>query len=271
MSWKILFTYLILSVFAIFSILPLVICIFAAFKPLKEIYLTFPLSPPTIISFEGFNMALGALGRPLLNSVLFSIPATFLASFLGSMAAFAVKKVKIKGERTIHFFMVAGIFIPMQIVLIPLIVTLSGLGLYSSIPGLILAHTCYNIPMAFLLFAQFYDFIPESLVNAAKIDGATQWQIYSRVIMPLSGTPFVASATLLFTWIWNDYLVGLVSCASMEAMPATVALASMIGWRATSWNVLAAGGIIVGSAPLIIYLILAKYIAQAYLLKYQVK
>ncbi|MDH4292286.1 MAG: carbohydrate ABC transporter permease [Dehalococcoidia bacterium] len=158
-----------------------------------------------------------------------------------------------------------GIFLPYQAVLVPLVLTMSRLGLYNSLGGLILAHTTYGITITTLLFRNFYGLIPDSLIMAAKTDGAGTWTIYRRIILPLSLLPFVVAAVLQFTSIWNDFLFGVTLARGSEAMPASVALANLKGTTEFNWNVQMAGALWYALPILLIYLGLGKYLIRGYM------
>jgi glucose/mannose transport system permease protein len=158
-----------------------------------------------------------------------------------------------------------GIFLPYQAVLVPLVLTISKLGLYNTIGGLILVHTTYGITITTLLFRNFYGLIPDSLIMAAKTDGAGTWTIYRRIILPLSLLPFVVAAVLQFTSIWNDFLFGVTLARGSEAMPASVALANLKGTTEFNWNVQMAGALWYALPILIIYLLLGKYLIRGYM------
>jgi glucose/mannose transport system permease protein len=158
-----------------------------------------------------------------------------------------------------------GIFLPYQAVLVPLVLTLSQLGLFNSLVGLILTHTIYGITITTLLFRNFYGLIPDSLIMAAKTDGAGTWTIYRHVILPLSLLPLVVAAVLQFTSIWNDFLFGVTLARGPDAMPASVALANLKGTTEFNWNVQMAGALWYALPILLIYLVLGKYLIRGYM------
>jgi glucose/mannose transport system permease protein len=162
-------------------------------------------------------------------------------------------------------FFSIGIFIPYQAVLVPLVLTISRLGLYNHIGGLILTHTAYGIPITTLLFRNFYGLIPDSLIMAAKTDGAGTWTIYRRIILPLSLLPFVVAAVFQFTSIWNDFLFGVALARGPEARPASVELANLKGTTEYLWNVQMAGTLWYALPVLVIYLVLGKYLIRGYM------
>jgi glucose/mannose transport system permease protein len=156
-------------------------------------------------------------------------------------------------------------FIPYQSILIPLVLTLQRLGLYGSIPGLILTHVVYGIPITTLIFRNYYASIPTELLEAAKVDGAGFFTIYRRVILPLSATGFVVVAIWQFTSIWNEFLFGLVITNSPQERPVTVALQNIAGSQYTMWNVQMAGALLVALPTLLVYILLGRYFLRGLL------
>jgi glucose/mannose transport system permease protein len=257
--------YILLIFFVFLIFLPLWAAVMTAFKTQADLVYTTPLEPPLSPTLEPLTTAFDMMKRPLLNSFTFTIAATILSCILGSISGYVLTKIRFRGSNTVFLLMILGIFIPYQAVLVPLVITMSKLGLYNTVWGLILTHTAYGIPICTLLFRSFYDGIPDSLIRAAKTDGAGTWTIYRRVILPLSWLPFVVVAVLQFTSIWNDYLFGLVLSRGPEAIPASVALANMKGGFVAMWNLQMAGTLWYVLPILIVYLVLGKYLMKGYM------
>lgn len=134
------------------------------------------------------------------------------------------------GANTLFALMLFGMFIPYQAVLIPLFQFIKGLGLYGSIWGLILAHVVYGIPITTLIFRNFYADVPDALVEAATIDGAGFWEIYARVIFPISIPGFVVVIIWQFTQVWNEFLFA-ATLTNTGSQPVTYALSQLAGVR----------------------------------------
>jgi glucose/mannose transport system permease protein len=245
-------------------VLPFWTCITTSLKTEKDVINTVPIEPawPTLMPWMD---ALGIMERPLLNSFIFTLFATIFSCFIGSINGYVLSKIRFKGSEMIFLFFTIGIFIPYQSVLIPLLLTMSRLRLYNSIQGLILVHTVYGIPICTLLFRNFYGEIPDTLIMAAKTDGAGTWTIYRRIVLPLSSAPFVVAGVFQFTSIWNDFLFGLVLARGSEALPASVALANLKGTTTAFWNVQMAGALWYALPVVIVYLILGKYLIKGYM------
>jgi glucose/mannose transport system permease protein len=246
-------------------LLPLWTDITTSFKSINDLIYTVPVQPPLSPTIEPLITAFNIMKRPLLNSLTFTLAATILSCLFGSINGYALTKIRFRGSNTMFLLFSIGIFLPYQAVLVPLVLTISKLGLYNSVAGLILVHTTYGITITTLLFRNFYGLIPDSLIMAAKTDGAGTWTIYRRIILPLSLLPFVVAAVLQFTSIWNDFLFGVTLARGAEAMPASVALANLKATTEFNWNVQMAGALWYALPILIIYLVLGKYLIRGYM------
>lgn len=257
--------YILLLAFVFTSVLPLWTCVMTALKTVQDVIYTLPLEPPTSPTLEPMMQAFDILKRPLLNSFAFTVLATIFSCALGSVNGYILTKIRFRRSEMVFLLLAIGIFIPYQTVLIPLVITMSELGLYNTIQGLVLAHTAYGIPICTLLFRNFYEDIPESLMRAAKTDGAGTWTTYKRIVLPLSTPMFAVAGVFQFTSIWNDFLFGLVLARGTEALPASVALANLKGTTTAFWNVQMAGAWWYALPVVAIYLILGKYLIQGYM------
>jgi glucose/mannose transport system permease protein len=263
LSRALLYGVLIFLVFV--YLLPLWSAITTSMKSTEQVALTTPVTPAFPPTLEAYKIAFSELKRPILNSLAFTVFATIFSSVLGSLAGFTLAKL-LKGSTSKKLLMIItfGVFLPYQAILIPLVRIISNLGLYNTIPGLILTHTAYGIPITTLLFANYYYEIPDELIEAAKVDGANPFSIYLRVVLPISMPAFVVTAIYQFVNIWNDYLFGVVLTRGEEAMPATVKLANLKGSFVANWNVQMAGALIVALPTLLIMIALGKYLIRGY-------
>lgn len=255
---------MVLIVLLFLFFMPLWSAITTSLKTGQEVALTTPLDPSFPFFVNPFRVAFDELDRSLINSFIFTTLATIFSSIIGSFAGYALTKLNISWSGKLFPFIVFGTFLPYQAILVPLVRIISNLGLYNSIWGLVLTHTAYGAPITTVLFANFYDQVPEELMDAARVDGAGIWSSYLRIILPLSTAGFVVTGIYQFTNIWNDYLFGLVLTLGAEAMPATVKLANLKGSFAANWNIQMAGAIIVALPTLLIYLLLGRQLMRGY-------
>lgn len=257
--------YIVLIFFAFVFLLPLWTDLTTSFKSLNDVIYTNPVELPRSPTIEPLIAAFNIMKGSLVNSLEFTLAATILSCLLGSINGYALTKIKFQGANIIFLLFSIGIFLPYQAILVPLVLTISRLGLFNTLWGLILTHTTYGITITTLLFRNFYGLIPDSLIMAAKIDGAGTWTIYRRIILPLSLLPFVVAAVLQFTSIWNDFLFAVTLANRPGIMPASVALANLKGTTEFNWNIQMAGALWYALPILIIYLVLGKYLIRGYM------
>jgi glucose/mannose transport system permease protein len=262
--------YIVLILFVFAFVLPFYADITTALKTDSAVISTNPIELPPSPTLGPFIRALvgtssvQGLARADLNSLTFTFFATIFSCIIGSINGYVLSKIRFRGSDVLFIFFSIGIFIPYQAVLIPLVLTMARLGLFNTLEAMILAHTAYGIPICTLLFRNFYREIPDSLVMAAKTDGAGTWRIYQSIFLPLSGLPFVVAGVFQFTSIWNDFLFALVLLASPN-QAASVVLANLVGTTTATWNVLMGGAIWFGLPVVIVYLVLGKYLIKGYM------
>jgi glucose/mannose transport system permease protein len=193
------------------------------------------------------------------NSFRMVIPATIASCFVGSINGYILTKWRFPGSDFFFFFLLFGMFIPYQSILIPLVQTLQHIHLYGSLWGLVLTHIIYGIPITTLIFRNYYAGVPTELVEAAKIDGASIIGIYTRILFPLSLPGFVVVAIWQFTSIWNDFLFASTVTSNPNTQPVTVALNNLAGSYIVEWNVQMAGALIAALPTLLIYVFLGRF------------
>lgn len=254
--------YALLIAFAVFYLLPVYLLLITSMKSFNEVSLGRMWDLPAGLSFDSFAGAWEVLSRSFINSLALVIPATVISCILGSLNGYVLSKWKFRGSEILFTAILFGMFIPYQSILIPLVQFLQTIGLYGSLPGLILVHVVYGIPIVTLIFRNYYAGVPNDLVEACKIDGAGFFGIYRYLIFPLSVPGFVVVAIWQFTAIWNEFLFGLIITNSPEQRPVTVALQNIAGSQFTKWNVQMAGALLVALPTLLVYIFLGRYFVR---------
>ncbi|ABX32609.1 binding-protein-dependent transport systems inner membrane component [Petrotoga mobilis SJ95] len=257
--------YIILALFTIFYVLPFYVTLSTSFKPFEEVSISNMWKLPTKISFEGFKEAFAKLGPNLKNSFYLTIPATLISAMIGSINGFALSKLRFKYSNIIFALILFGMFIPYQSVLFPLIQFFQLIGLYGTIPALIITHVIYGIPITTLMFKNYYEEIPNELVEASSVDGANIWQSYTKILLPISIPGFVVVIIWQFTNIWNEFLFAVTITSDPTKQPITVALVNLAGSQVVQWNVQMAGALIAALPTLIVYMILGRYFVRGLL------
>ncbi len=250
--------YIILFFMAIFYLLPMYVMVVTGFKAFDEVNLKTMWSLPSGLHFDNFIEAFNQLAPALWNSVRLVIPTAFISAILGSINGFILTRWRFPGADIIFPLLLFGMFIPYQSILIPLVQFMRTLGLYGTIPGLVLTHVIYGIPITTLTFRSYYATVPRELVEAAKIDGAGLLQTYYNIFLPVSAPAFVVVLIWQFTASWNDFLFAVV-LTTKESWPITVALNNLAGSQIIAWNVQMAASLVAAIPTLIVYIILGRY------------
>ena len=264
--------YGVLLLAAFFFLAPMYVMLATSFKDAEEIRSGNLLSLPHALNFEAWQLAwstacTGTDCRGLQpffwNSVLIVFPAVLISTLWGAINGYVLSLWKFKGSEVLFGFMLFGVFMPFQVVLLPMSQILGWLGISSSVYGLIFVHCLAGLAGTTLFFRNYYAAIPKELVNAARIDGAGFWRIFIRIIVPLS-TPIVM-VTLIwqFTNIWNDFLFG-VAFSGADSKPITVGLKNMVNTTSSvkNYNVDMAAAVIAGLPTILIYVLAGKFFVK---------
>jgi len=236
-------------------------------KSFAEVSLDTMWNLPLSLNFNSFSLAwvgsikqgFRGLSGSFFNSVLLVIPATIISALFGSLNGYVLTKWRFYGSDLIFTMILFGMFIPYQSIVIPLVLTLQKLHVYGTIPGLILVHVIYGIPISTLIFRNYYITVPTEMIEASKIDGANFFGIYRWVIFPLSTPGFAVAMIWQFTSIWNDFLFGLIVTPNPASQPITVALNNLAGSYIVQWNVQIAGALLTALPPILVYIFLGKF------------
>jgi alpha-glucoside transport system permease protein len=214
-----------------------------------------------------------------INSLIITIPSTILPVFIASMAAYAFAWLKFKWRDTIFLIIVALLIVPLQMTFVPVLqlyndplgwlralfgligiqLDVPKIQLTSSFVGLWLAHTAYGLPFAIYLLRSFFVGLPRDLFEAAKIDGSSEFRIFTRIVLPLSVPSLAALTIFQFLWVWNDLLVALIYAQSPKLQPLTVGLNNMLTTYGPEWDIMSAGAFVTMAVPLIVFFSLQKY------------
>ncbi|WP_319566982.1 carbohydrate ABC transporter permease [Cohaesibacter marisflavi] len=256
--------YVVLLLLVVVYLLPAYLTLITALKDPSEISLPHSWDFPAVLNWKSFSEAFALLKPNIINSFILTICATAISIALGSINGYVFSKWKFKGSELIFTLLLFGMFIPYQVILIPLFQTLRAMNLYGGLPGLILAHVVYGLPITSLIFRNFYMQIPDSLVESATLDGAGFFSIYTQVIFPLSIPGFVVTSIWQSTQIWNEFLWG-ITLTRHSANPITVGLAQLAGGQAVSWNLPMAGSILAALPVLFIYIVMGRYFIRGLL------
>ena len=263
--------YVTLLVFALFYLVPLFVMVVNSLKPLSEItggnMMALPEQwtvEPWLKAWSTAQIGVEPTGlRPyFINSLMMVVPAVIISSVIGAINGYVLTKWRFKGDTVIFGLMLFSCFIPFQIVLIPMAMVLGKLGLSGSVGGLILVHVVYGIGFSTLYYRNYYAAFPTELVRAAMIDGAGFFQIFWRIMLPVSGPITVVCVIWQFTNIWNDFLFG-VSFGGQD-QPMTAALNNLVqsSTGVKEYNVHFAGAILAALPTLLVYIVAGRYFVR---------
>jgi glucose/mannose transport system permease protein len=261
-----------LALFALFFLMPLYVMLSASLKNMDEIRNSSLLALPASPSLQAWATAwsaactgtdCGGLKPFFLNSLLMVVPAVGISTALGALNGYVLSKWRFRGSELLFALMLFGVFMPMQVVLLPMSQVLGWLGLASSVWGLILVHVLAGIPSTTLFFRNYYAGLPDELIKAATLDGASFWQIFRRIVLPLSTPILVVTLIWQFTNIWNDFLYGVVFSGA-DSKPITVGLNNLANTSSSvkEYNVDMAAAMIAGLPTLLVYVLAGKYFVR---------
>jgi glucose/mannose transport system permease protein len=256
--------YIALIVGTVIFLLPIFVVLNTSFKNPATITLATTWRLPDQIYWQSYAEAIDKFGPRIWNSITLVTNSTILSAVIGSLNGYVLSKWRITGERILFPLILLGMFIPYQAILIPLFEFMRDVRLYGGIPGLIIIHTIYGLPITTLIFRNFYVDIPDEMLEAAAIDGAGFWDIYTRIVFPLSVSGFVVVIIWQFTQIWNEFLFA-VTMTTGDSEPITVGLAQLAGGEAVKWNLPMAGAVVAALPPIIVYVILSRYFIRGLL------
>jgi alpha-glucoside transport system permease protein len=205
------------------------------------------------------------MGSSFVNSIIITVPSTLLPLFLGALAAYAFSWIKFPFRDTIFLLIVALMVVPIQMALVPLLRLFRNLGISDWYVGIWLAHTAFGLPLAVFLLRNFFITLPRDLIEAARVDGASNMRIFLRVVLPLSVPALASYGIFQFLWVWNDLLMALVFISDSDLFPMTKRITEMQGTYGAEYHLLASGAFLLMIVPLIVFFALQRYFVQGLL------
>ena len=248
-----------LVVLAVLFLTPVYIMVTAGLKPPVQADAVHMWELPKHIDFSGIHQAWSKLSPNLRNSLLMVLPATAASAAIGALNGYVLAKLPFPGAKVLFAAMLLGMFIPYQVILVPLVRFLQWINLYGTLQGLILVHIVYGIPITTLIFRNYYAQLPHEIVEAARVDGASNSGIFLRLMLPLSLPGFVVCAIFQFTNIWNDFLFGITVVPDPTQQPVTVALNNLAGNFSVQWNTVMAGALLAAIPTALVYILLGRF------------
>lgn len=271
-TWHRIVLWAVLLVFAGWFLAPLYVMVVTSLKDMDQVRDGSLMSLPAHPTFASWSKAwdqactgtdCGGLKPFFMNSVMMVVPAVAISTSLGIVNGYVLSKWRFRGSDVLFAMLLFGVFMPMQVVLLPMSQVLGWLGIASSITGLVVMHVIAGIPSTTLFFRNYYVGLPDELIKAAMLDGAGFWRILWRVVLPLSTPILVVTVIWQFTNIWNDFLYGVVFSGA-DSKPVTVGLNNLANTSSTvkEYNVDMAAALIAALPTLFVYVVAGKYFVR---------
>jgi alpha-glucoside transport system permease protein len=258
-----------LLLIAVIWLVPTVGLAITSFRPRSDIQASSWWSSLTDFNFTLHNYDLvldqAKMGPAFINSILITVPATLLPLALAALAAYAFSWISFPFRDTIFLVIVALMVVPIQMALVPLLQLFRDWGLGDWFFGIWLAHTAFGLPLGIFLLRNFFITLPRDLIEAARVDGASNMRIFLKVVLPLSVPALASFAIFQFLWVWNDLLMALILIQDSDLFPMTKRITDMQSTYGIEWHLLSAGAFLLMIVPLIVFFALQRYFVQGLL------
>ena len=265
-----LYVFLILS--ASFFLMPLYVMIVTSLKERSEIRQGEIFALPSAWTVEPWirawssacsGLTCDGVSAGFLNSIKITLPAVLVSVMLGAVNGYALSFWRFPGANLVFAILMTGAFIPLQVFIYPLVRITSAVGLFGTLPGVILLHICFSLPLMTLLFRNFYAGVPVELFKAARVDGAGFWAMFVHVFVSMSVPIIVVALIIQITGTWNDFILGLIF-AGAENRPITVLLNNIVNsqFGEREYNVDMAATILAGLVPLALYFVSGRWFVR---------
>lgn len=257
---------------AVFFLAPLYIMVVTSLKTMDEIRLGNLFAVPLNVNLDAWRaawseactgVACEGVRGGFWNSVFIVVPSTVFPILIGAVNGYALSFWRPRGANYLFGTLMLGAFIPVQVMIYPMVKILAAVGLYSSLAGIVAVHIVFSMPVMTLLFRNYYASIPMELFQAARVDGGGFWRIFLQLMLPMSTPIVVVAAILQITGVWNDYILGLVF-AGRDNLPMTVQLNNVINTTTGErlYNVNMAATILTSLVPLGVYFVSGRWFVR---------
>jgi glucose/mannose transport system permease protein len=271
-TWERAGVYAFLVVAALFFLLPIYVMVSTSLKPMAEVRATNVLAPVMAPTLEAWNEAwndactglnCNGIKVGFFNSVKIVVPVVFLSILLGAINGYVLSFWRFKGANIVFAILMFGAFIPLQMVLYPLVKIWAALGIFGTLHGLVAMHVIFGLPVVTLMYRNFYAGLPIEIFKAARVDGAGFWRIFWSVFVPMSAPITIVVVIWQVTGAWNDYILGL-TFGGRDVAPMTVQLNNIIGSQTgeRKFNVEMAATMLTAIVPLIVYIVSGRWFVR---------
>jgi len=249
---------------ALLWMLPFLGVFMAAIRPFSEIirgWWIFDRFNPSLNNFiEAWNHPAFPLSRGILNSLIVTIPSTIIPLFVGALSGYGFARFSFRIRSYLFLMIVLLMAMPQQSVVVPLFQTMVTLGLINNYLSLVLVHSAWGLPWIILFMRNFFSTLPIEVEEAARVDGASDFKIFYKIVLPMSLPALASVVVLQFMWVWNDFFIATIFIYK-DSMKVATQLVPLLGLGVhhVDWGLLSASSIIVMIVPIIIYVLLQKY------------
>ncbi len=263
LRWTRLLVYLIAWIVGLIWIIPFMGILVSSIRPHSEIVHGWWQLSKVHLSFDNFlkawNHPTAPMGEGLKNSLIVAIPATLLPLLLGALAGYGLLRIRFPGRDMLFFLIVLLLSIPQQMVAVPLFRILLKVGLLDTFPGLILTHTAWGLPWITMFMRNYMSTLPVEVEEAASLDGANRFQVFYKIVLPLTLPALASVSALQFTWVWNDFFMALILLYNPHMLVATQRIPLLRGQYHIDWGILSAASMLITAVPVLVFVILQKY------------
>ena len=261
-----------LAAIALIWLVPTIGLLVTSFRPRSDIQATgwwdiFELH----FTLDNYRQVLEAQGmlQAFMNTVFIAVPSTLLPLGIGALAAYAFSWIRFPFRDTLFLIVTAFLLVPVQVAFIPLLTMsrdlLPDLQLTRGFGAIWLAHTAFALPFGIFLLRNFFITLPPDMIEAARIDGASDFRLFRTIVVPVSVPAIAAYGIFQFLWVWNDLLMALVFVQDSSKVPMTRAIQNLLSQYGTEWHLLAAGAFLLMIVPLLVFFSLQRYFVQGLL------
>jgi alpha-glucoside transport system permease protein len=254
---------------AVIWLVPTIGLAVTSFRPRSDIQASSWWSSLTEWSFTLHNydevLSSANMDSAFVNSIMITVPSTLFPLAIGAAAAYAFSWISFPFRDTIFLLIVALMVVPVQMALVPLLIIFRDLGIANSFGGIWLAHTAFGLPLGIFLLRNFFITLPRDLIEAARVDGASNLRIFLRVVLPLSVPALASFGIFQFLWVWNDLLMAFIFIQNSDLLPMTVRINQMQTTYGVEWHLLSAGSFLLMIVPLAVFFALQRYFVQGLL------
>lgn len=265
---KKIITVILVILVCMFALFPFVWMISTSFKPANEVYSKTPSFIPNEPTVEGYTEMLTTQSSTfdfpqwLTNSVIVALLTTAFSMIIATLGGYGLSRFRFRGRGFLSYFILTTQVLPGSLLIIPLYVIMGNLQLLDTRIGLVAAYCTFSVPFCTWMMKGFFDTIPISLEEAARVDGAGRFRIFSTVVLPLTVPGLVATGIFSFINGWNEYLFASTFMKSYENWTLPVGIASFQGQYTTNWGTLMAGAVLITIPVVILFLLLQKHLVS---------